>query len=118
VNGRPTCHGPTVGPFVNVTVVTTPGNHMPIRSLDCNGSDCHTTTNVNAGGFKLGTANISSPTLSITGHTTVAGAVPACQTCHEGAAFLGMLASGTSAGDSRPSARRAHLQPTVGVCLR
>ena len=54
-----TCHGPTVGPFVNITIVSTPGNHIPIGSLDCNGSGCHTTTNVNAGGFKLGAASIS-----------------------------------------------------------
>src|SRR5207248_10434459 len=103
VSGCLTCHGPTVGPFVNVTLVTTPGNHIPIGTLDCNGSGCHSTTNVNPGGFKLGTASIASPTLSVAGHTTVA-AVGACTTCHETAPYLGMLAStGSSAGDSRPS---------------
>src|SRR5205814_797626 len=78
VTGCLTCHGPTVGPFANVTLVSTPGNHIPIGNLDCNGSGCHTTANVNAGGFKLGTANISSPTLTVAGHGTVAGAVAAC----------------------------------------
>src|SRR5437762_8846544 len=87
------CHGPTVGPFTNVTLVTAPGNHIPIGTLDCNGSGCHGTTNVNPGGFKLGTANIASPTLSVAGHTTVAAAVAACQTCHESAPYIGMLAS-------------------------
>src|SRR5262249_56709719 len=84
------CHGAGVGPFANVTVVTTPANHSPIGSLDCNGSGCHGTGNVNAGGFKLGTASINSPTLGIAGHTTVAAGVNSCQSCHESAAFAGM----------------------------
>jgi hypothetical protein len=99
------CHGPTVGPFANLTIVTTPGNHIPIGSLDCNGSGCHSTGNVNAGGFKLGTANISSPTLTVTGHTTATGVGIACATCHETAPYMGMLASTASAAaDSRPTA--------------
>ncbi len=116
VTGCLSCHGPTVGPFVNVTIVTTPANHMPIGSLDCNGSGCHTTTNVNAGGFKLGNPSISVPTLNVAGHTTVAGAVSGCQTCHETAPYVGMLASSaTAAGDSRPTALdKAH--PTSGDC--
>src|SRR5262249_29663832 len=82
------CHGPSVATtFANVTIVTTPGNHIPIGSLDCNGSGCHTTSNVNAGGFRLGTANISAPTLTVAGHATIAGAVAACQTCHESAPY-------------------------------
>ena len=109
------CHGPTVGPFVNVTMVTTPANHIPIGSLDCNGSGCHTTANVNPGGFKLGTASISSPTLSVAGHTTIAG-IAACATCHETAPYLGMIASTASlAGDSRPTALDAS-HPTTGDC--
>ena len=48
------CHGPTVGPFANVTMVTSPGDHIPFGTLDCNGSGCHSTANVNPGGFKLG----------------------------------------------------------------
>ncbi len=116
VTGCLTCHGPTVGPFINVTMVTTPGNHMPIGALDCNGSGCHSTTNVNPGGFKLGTASISSPTLTVTGHATVAGAVTACQTCHEAAPYLGMLAStSTTAGDSRPTALDSK-HPSSGDC--
>ena len=47
-------------------------NHIPIGSLDCNGSGCHTTTNVNPGGFKLGAASVAAPTLTVAGHTTVA----------------------------------------------
>ena len=71
------CHGPTVGPFLDVTIVTAPANHVPIGSLDCNGSGCHTTASVNPGGFKLGTASINAPTLNVAGHTTVAAAVAA-----------------------------------------
>src|SRR5256885_641126 len=91
VSGCLTCHGSTVGPFVNVTLVTTPGNHMPIGTLDCNGSGCHSTTNVNAGGFRLGTASMANPTLTVAGHTTVAAAVSGCMTCHETAPYAGML---------------------------
>src|SRR5215467_7889258 len=111
------CHGPTVGPFANITMVTSPGNHIPIGSLDCNGSGCHSTTNVNPGGFKLGTASIDTPTLSVAGHTTVATAVPACQTCHQSAQFLGMLvgASMTAQGDDRPI-KYDSSHPTSGDC--
>src|SRR6202035_881448 len=111
------CHGSTVaGTFANVTIVTTPGNHMPIGTLDCNGSGCHTTTNVNAGGFKLGTASVSSPTLTVAGHSTVAAAVSACQTCHESAPYVGMLVgTATTAGDSRPTALDKN-HPTSGDC--
>src|SRR5205823_10238592 len=96
--------GPFAGPPPSntITVVGMPANHFPVGSLDCNRSGCHTTSNVNAGGFKLGSASFSSPTLSVAGHTTVASAVAACQTCHETAPYLGMLAgTATTAGDSR-----------------
>jgi hypothetical protein len=112
-----TCHGPTVATtFANITIVTTPGNHMPIGSLDCNGSGCHTTTNVNPGGFLIGTANLTTPTLTVAGHTTVGTAVSGCQTCHETAPYIGMLAStATAAGDSRPMAFDKN-HPTTGDC--
>ena len=116
VTGCLSCHGPTVGPFVNVTLVTTPSNHMPIGTLDCNGSGCHTTTNVNTGGFRLGTASISNPTLTVAGHATVAAAVSGCMTCHESASYAGMMAStSTTAGDSRPTAFDKN-HPTGGDC--
>src|SRR6202043_4111347 len=116
VAGCLACHGLTVGPFVNVTLVSTPSNHMPIGTLDCNGSGCHTTTNVNAGGFKLGAASIASPPLSVAGHATVAAAVASCQTCHESAPYVGMIASSAStAGDSRPTALDK-IHPTTGDC--
>ncbi len=72
--------------------------------------------NVNPGGFKIGSASISAPTLNVAGHTTVAAAVSGCQTCHETAPYVGMLAStATAAGDSRPTAfDKAH--PTSGDC--
>ena len=112
------CHGSTVGPFANVTMVTSPGNHIPIGSLDCSGSGCHSTTNVNPGGFHLGAASLTAPTLAVAGHTTVAGAggVSGCQTCHETSPYLGMIAStATAAGDSRPTAfDKSH--PTSGDC--
>jgi hypothetical protein len=102
------CHGPGAGPFANVTIVTTPGNHIPIGSLDCNGAGCHTTANVNPGGFKIGAGsagNISSPTLNVAGHQTVSAAVAGCNTCHETAPYVGMIAGTAGAwGDSRPTA--------------
>src|SRR5205807_5387647 len=106
VTGCLTCHGSTVaGTFANVTIVSTPANHIPIGSLDCNGSGCHSTQNVNAGGFKLGTANISNPTLTVAGHATVAAAVAACATCHESASYAGMTASTSiTAGSSQARA--------------
>src|SRR5207248_1990699 len=75
VTGCLSCHGSTVNAtFLNVTPVTTPANHIPIGTLDCNGSGCHATGNVNpgGGGFILGTASVATPTLSVAGHTTVA----------------------------------------------
>ena len=102
VTGCLTCHGPTVTTtFYNVTIVTTPSNHIPIGGLDCNGSGCHTTTNVNPGGFKLGTANVTTPTLTVAGHTTVAVVVSACSTCHETAPYLGMAAAPRARGATR-----------------
>src|SRR5205823_7118923 len=117
VTGCLSCHGSTVATtFANITLVTNPSNHIPFGTLDCNRSGCHTTTNVNAGGFKLGTASISTPTLTVAGHTTVAAAVAACQHCHESAPYVGMLAStSTTAGDSRPTALDAK-HPTSGDC--
>ncbi len=124
VTGCLSCHGPSTGPFAGpppgntITIVGWPGsNHIPIGSLDCNGSGCHTATNVNPGGFKLGAANISSPTLTVAGHTTAAAAVPACQTCHEAAPYLGMIVgSNTAAGDSRPTSALDARHPTSGDC--
>src|SRR5215469_9721867 len=112
------CHGSSVATtFANVTIVTNPSNHIPIGSLDCNGSGCHSTSNVNPGGFKLGTASINTPTLAVAGHTTVAGAVSGCQTCHQSAQFLGMVAgTNTTAGDSRPTATLDKSHPTTGDC--
>src|SRR6266576_3344017 len=117
VTGCLSCHGPTVNTtFANITMVTTPGNHIPIGTLDCNGSGCHSTTNVNAGGFKLGTASMANPTLTVAGHATVAAAVSGCMTCHESAPYVGMLVStATTAGDSRPTAFDKN-HPTSGDC--
>src|SRR5204863_144426 len=117
VTGCLSCHGSTVATtFVNITLVTNPSNHIPFGTLDCNGSGCHTTGNVNTGGFKLGAASLTAPTLSVAGHTTVAAAVAACQTCHESAPYLGMMASSATAwGDSRPQAfDKVH--PATGDC--
>ena len=111
-----TCHGPNVGPFANVAPLTAPSTHIPIGSLDCNGSGCHSTSNVNPGGFRLGAASVSAPTLSVAGHATVAAAVSACQSCHEAAPYLGMIAStATAAGDSRPTALDKN-HPASGDC--
>ncbi|TLZ16906.1 MAG: hypothetical protein E6K34_10770 [Gammaproteobacteria bacterium] len=116
VTGCLTCHGPTVAKtFANVTIMTTPSNHFPIGSVDCNGSGCHSTANVNPGGFRIGAASVSAPTLSVAGHATVA-VVGACSTCHEAAPYLGMMVSTATAwGDSRPQAYdKAH--PASGDC--
>ena len=100
--------------FANITIVGKPGNHIPIGTLDCNGSGCHTTKNVNPGGFKIGAANLTTPTLTVAGHTTVATAVSGCQTCHETAPYVGMMAStATTAGDSRPTAFDKRTRPAV-----
>ncbi|MBV8307262.1 MAG: hypothetical protein JO274_07265, partial [Gammaproteobacteria bacterium] len=111
------CHAPSVATtFANVTIVSTPGNHMPIGGLDCNGSGCHTIGNVNPGGFRLGTASTTTPTLTVAGHTTVATAVSGCQTCHETAPYIGMIVGTASAwGDSRPTAYDSK-HPTTGDC--
>jgi hypothetical protein len=113
------CHAPSVATtFANITIVSSPGNHIPIGSLDCNGSGCHSTANVNAGGFRIGAASLTVPTLTVAGHTTIGGAggVSGCQTCHESAQYLGMIASSAAAwGDSRPTAYdKGH--PTSGDC--
>ena len=113
------CHAPAVAStFANITIVSTSGiNHIPISSLDCNGSGCHTASKVNPGGFKLGAASITAPTLNVAGHSTVAGKVPACSTCHETAPYLGMVASTSSAaGDSRPNATLDKSHPSTGEC--
>src|SRR5258708_24091843 len=53
VTGCLSCHGPSVAKtFANITIVSTPANHFPFATHDCSGSGCHTTTNVNAGGFR------------------------------------------------------------------
>ena len=116
VSGCLSCHGPTVAATFDIAIVTTPGNHIPIGSLDCNGSGCHSTRNVNPGGFRLGAASISSPTLTVAGHATVA-AVGGCMTCHESAPYMGMLpGTGTTAGDSRPTSTLDSMHPTSGEC--
>src|SRR3569833_4379888 len=112
VTGCLSCHGPTVAnTFANVTVTPTPNNHIPIGPLACNGSGCHTTTTLTIGGVTLGSANVNAPTLTVSGHGTVSAAIPACQTCHQAAPYLGMIASTTTAaGDSRPTAHKRHAQ--------
>ena len=118
------CHGPGTGPFAGpppsnvITIVGWPGSsHIPVGSADCGGSGCHSTTNVNPGGFKIGAASLTAPTLTVAGHTTVAaGGVAGCQTCHETAPYTGMIASSATAwGDSRPTAYDTH-HPTSGDC--
>ena len=124
-SGCAVCHGPGTGPFAGpppsnvMTVVGWPGNsHIPVGSADCGGSGCHTTTNVNPGGFKIGTASTAAPTLTIAGHATVAGGgVAGCQTCHETAPYTGMIASTATAwADSRPPTAFDSLHPTTGDC--
>src|SRR6267154_741510 len=125
VTGCLSCHGPSTGPFAGpppsntITIAGWPGSsHFPIGSSDCNGSGCHSTANVNSGGFKMGTASISSPTLTVAGHATIGSAgVAGCSNCHETAPYTGMMAStSTAAGDSRPNATLDPKHPTTGDC--
>jgi hypothetical protein len=124
VTGCLSCHGPSTGPFAGpppgntITIVGWPGsNHIPIGRADCNGSGCHSTANVNPGGFKIGTASTTAPTLTVAGHSTIAAAgVAGCQTCHETAPYTGMMASSATAwGDSRPQAFDSK-HPATGDC--
>ncbi|TLZ27568.1 MAG: hypothetical protein E6K27_05050, partial [Gammaproteobacteria bacterium] len=73
-----------------MTIVGWPGSsHFPIGTADCNASGCHSTSNVNPGGFKLAAASLTSPTLTVAGHTTIAAhGVAGCQGCHESAPYL------------------------------
>ncbi|TLY57402.1 MAG: hypothetical protein E6K48_14945, partial [Gammaproteobacteria bacterium] len=125
VTGCVSCHGPNTGPFAGpppgntIAIVGWPGSsHIPIGSSDCNGSGCHSTANVNPGGWKIGSASITAPTLSVAGHTTIAAAgVAGCSNCHETAPYLGMIAgSNTSAGDSRPTTTLDSRHPATGDC--
>ncbi|HMC68726.1 MAG TPA: hypothetical protein VKJ07_06190, partial [Mycobacteriales bacterium] len=124
VTGCLSCHGPSTGPFAGpppgntITITGWPGSsHFPIGTADCSASGCHTTGNVNAGGFKLGTASLTTPILTVAGHATIAAAgVAGCQGCHETAPYSGMIASSATAwGDARPQAfDKAH--PATGDC--
>src|SRR5215472_7426102 len=117
------CHGPGTGPFAGpppsntITIVGFPGSppHIPVGTADCGSSGCHTKSNVNPGGFKIGNANISNPTLNVAGHTIVAST--ACQTCHQSAQFTGMMvgASMSAQGDDRPT-KYDSSHPTSGDC--
>ncbi len=125
VTGCLSCHGPNTGPFAGpppgntITIAGWPGSsHIPIGSADCNGSGCHTTANVNPGGWKTGSASITTPTLTVAGHTTIAAAgVSGCMNCHATAPYMGMIASSnTAAGDSRPNTTLDSKHPTTGDC--
>src|SRR5205807_1157131 len=125
ISGCLSCHGSNVAGTFSIaanpvfSILTNPGNHIPFASLDCNGSGCHATGNVTpgGGGFKLGTASISSPTLNAAGHTTVTGGGIVCAMCHETAPYLGMVAStNTAAGDSRPNITLDAKHPATGDC--
>src|SRR2546421_10682806 len=81
------CHGSSafnIAANPVFTMMMKPGNHIPIGSVDCNGSGCHTTGNVNpgGGGFKPGNPSIPAPTLNGAAPTTVAGA-GTCANWHE-----------------------------------
>jgi hypothetical protein len=125
VTGCLSCHGPSTGPFAGpppsntLTIVGWPASgHLQIGTADCNGSGCHSTANVNPGGFRIGAANITSPTLNTAGHATIAAAgVSGCSSCHETAPYMGMMPStNTTAGDSRPNATLDSKHPTTGDC--
>ena len=88
-----TCHAPAVATtFANITIVSTPGNHIPIGTLDCNGSGCHTHDQRQHRRLQARQRQHLQPDAEVAGHTTVAAAVASCQTCHEAAPYLGMLA--------------------------
>jgi hypothetical protein len=103
-------------------IKTTPSNHIPVGSIDCNGSGCHTTTNVTVGGngFFIRAASITLPSLDATGHATVntPTGVASCTTCHlQKTTFMGMIVGSSMSvqGDDRPqSYDTAH--PASGDC--
>ena len=103
------------------------GNHIPIGTLGsttaaagaltCNASGCHNNYTASGQNFILGSgatptnAQITTPTLAVTGHNSVlAAGVTGCNTCHASSSlYQGMVAtintsatSGT-AGDTRPT---------------
>src|SRR5437763_1394623 len=106
------CHSPTNYTTWNPGVI----HHPAVSALTC--ASCHTTANVNPGGWKTGSASITAPTLSVAGHTTIAAAgVAGCMNCHATAPYMGMIASSnTAAGDSRPNTTLDSKHPATGDC--
>src|SRR3989440_9842850 len=95
------CHGSSafnIAANPVFTMMMKPGNHIPIGNVDCNGSGCHTTANVNPGGVRIrpGNPSISTPTLDVHGHTAVAG-VGTRARCAESRQGLGMLVDTSAA---------------------
>ena len=107
------CHAPNVGPFANVT-----GHHPrqphPDRQprLQRLGLPHHHERQCGRLQARLGQHHRPDPHRPA---NSVAAAVAACQSCHESAGYLGMLASTATGGDSRPTALdKTH--PTTGDC--
>src|SRR5207302_9033334 len=77
VTGCLSCHGSTVAGTFSIaanpvfSILTVPANHIRFGTADCNGSGCHSTSNVNPGGRaeERRVGNVSSQTLTAAGHT-------------------------------------------------
>src|SRR6516225_3421457 len=100
---KPANHIPTSAPCAQCH--TTPGNYA---QYSVTGTHQGVTGCLSCHG--AGTGPFAGPppsnTLTVAGHTTIAGTggVSGCQTCHETAPYMGMLVgSNTTAGDSRPT---------------
>src|SRR5207244_6135812 len=90
ITGCLSCHGSNVAGTFSIaanpvfSIVATPSNHFPVGSLDCNGSGCHTTGNVNTGGFKLEIGRATCRDSVVGGHRTDAAAGAGRQHCPAG----------------------------------
>jgi hypothetical protein len=122
------CHAATVTATALSTTALMPklstavANHIPFGGLDCAASGCHRTYTTAVTNFVIGSPSITSPTLNVAGHSSVAGAGQStCGTCHTktgGIIYAGMLASQVGGGDQFPTATEdpSH-QGYVGDCV-
>lgn len=122
-----TCHSATgVAAYLYSTAQTpkllTSVNHIPVGSLDCASSGCHGQYSASATTFAIGVGSagsLTSPTLNVAGHSTVASVTASCSTCHAaGTSYIGMQTSATVTSDLFPSFDTLHASYTgdCGTC--
>ena len=76
------CHGTGLAWYgaTPPALVTQLAAHIPIGTASCNASGCHS-SNFVTGGFHISGTPVTSPVLSVTGHTAVSSLT--CTSCHE-----------------------------------